>query len=425
LATTIAVENIITSARAYPELTVVLGTGGWEREPALTIINDVVQRFLSQSLDWKFNRSNIPAFLTVALQQDYLTNIVDLSWLEQMWRVDINNNTNPNAPKPIFTMETVRDLAQTAYQGVPFNCSWVPNSLAILGTWQALTAYPSAYGVAQTPFSPLQQFQDVNGNLLFIDSGSMNLSISSPGVPGGTTPITLPPGNPYGVSGTVQPFLPPISWASVTSASIAANVITYIANNNFTPGQNVTVNGVRGGGGVFNVVNQPITSATSTQFQVALNNGGVSISTSMETASAGLNVIDGTVRWTVANPNGVTVRLAPLPAFSGISWLCMPVYQRKPIIFTSLQQLIYPIPDEYGYLIRQGFIAFCKEYAGTRDSRDAYLKWEEMVMNALRSGDREREDASFYPSESIMGGGTGYWQQLPIGPGWPYSPYPY
>jgi len=145
----------------------------------------------------------------------------------------------------------------------------------------------------------------------------------------------------------------------------------------------------------------------------------------METASAGLNVVDGTVRWTVANPNAVAMRLAPLPAFSGISWLLVPVYQRKPILFTSLQQLLLPIPDEYGYLIRQGFIAFCKEYAGTRDSRDAYLKWEEMVMNALRSGDREREDKNFYPSEGIMSGGNGGLAQLPIGPGWPFSYYPY
>jgi hypothetical protein len=403
-----------------------LGTSGWEREPALTIANDVMQRFLSNQLDWKFNRSNVPPFLTVALQQDYVMNVVDLSWLEQMWRVDINNNQNPQGPKPIFAMEAVRDLQQTAYQATPFNCSWVPNYLAVMGVWQANTLYQSGYGQAQTPASPLQQFRDVNGNILFIDSGSLGLNISSPGVSGSGGSVPLPPGNPYGISGSIQPSLPPNSWAAISSVSISGNIATYIANNNFIAGQSVTVNGIRGNGSVFNVINQPITSATPTQFQVAINNGNMTLPSVSETASAGLNVIDGTVRWTVANPNGVAMRVAPLPAFSGITWLLFPVYQRKPPILTSLQQLISPIPDEYGYLFRQGFIALCKENAGSKDSRDAYLKWEEMIMNALRSGDREREQASFYPTEGLVSGSSGgYYQGIPIGPGFPYSPYPF
>lgn len=421
MASTLTVQDLITSARAYPELTPVLGTGGWEREPALSIINDVMQRFLSQGLDWKFNRGYIPPFLTIALQQDYVTNIVDLSWLEQMWRCDINNTANPNAPKPIFGMETVRDLSQSAYQGVPFNCSWLPNSLAVTGVWQANTAYSAAYGVAQTPATPFQQFIDSNGNILYIDSASMGLNISSPGVSGSGGSVNLPPGNPFGISGSVQPSLPPNSWAAVTQTSLSSNTATYIANNNFIAGQRVTVNGCRNGNGIFNVTNQPIVAATPTQFTLVINNGNQIVPAFIENASAGLNVVDGTVRWTVANPNAVAMRLAPLPAFSGIAWLLFPVYQRKPPIITSLQQTLYPIPDEYAYLFRQGFIAFCKEHAGTKDARDAYVKWEEMVMNALRSGDREREDASFYPSESIMTGSTWRYGPLPIGPAWPFD----
>lgn len=431
MATTTTVQDIINSTRAYPELTPVLGTSGWEREPGLSIMNDLMQRFLSQGLDWKFNRSNVLPFLTVALQQDYVTNIVDLSWLEQMWRVDINNSANPNAPKPIFKMETVRDMAQTAYQGVPFNCSWVPNYLAIMGTWQANTEYPCAYGVAQTPASPIQQFIDVNGNILYIDSGSLGLSINSQGVSGSDGPVTLPAGNPYGTSGSTKPAVAFSNcWANVTATSLNAGIATYTANNTsgnsqiLQPAEFVTVNGTRNGGGIFNVVNQQVLSATSTSFTVAI--AANNVQSASENGSAGLNVMDGTVRWTVANPNAVAMRVAPIPAFSGISWLMIPVYQRKPPILTSLQQLIAPVPDEYAYLFRQGFLAFCKEHAGVKDSRDAYLKWEEMIINALRSGDRERESASFYPSEGLVTGGYGgYGQQLPIGPGWPFSPNPY
>lgn len=331
-----------------------LGTSGYTEYPALNIANDIFQKMLSQGLNWKWNRAyvnvantGLGGVLTVALQQDYCTQTTNLGWLEQGWRIDINNSTNNGnlAPKPIFTMESVRDLGQTAYQANPFNVSFLPNSLAQMGVWQPNTAYSCGYGVAQIPIQPIQQFVDANGNILFIDSTVLNLSINSPGFT--STPIVLPSPNPYGTSGSVQPVLP--------AASVAGTTVT-----------------------------------------------------------------DGTVTWTVANPNGYAMRVAPLPAFSGLAWLIIPVYQKKPPILTSLQDSLSPIPDECIYLFRQGFLAGCLQHAKQyEESREAYAQWQEDMMIFLKSGDRERDDSIMYPSEGISGGGSR--TPFPIGAANPFN----
>lgn len=323
IASTITINSVVTQIRSYPGVIPVLGTSPG-LEPALSIANDVIQRMLAQSLPWKFNRALITPFLTVALQQDYiglttpsLQPVTNLAWLEQAWRIDINNTASP---KPVFGMETVRDLQQTWFQQTPFQMSWIPNSLAIYGTWQANTSYPTGLGAAQTPTSPIQQFIDANGNFLYISTN--------------------------GTSGNVQPVLP-------------ANSI------------------------------------------------------------AGTTVADGTAVWKVADPNGVAMRLSPIPATSGIVWEIHPVYQMKPPIKTKLSDTISPIPDEFGYLFRQGFLAMCMIHARDKGARDEYLRWEESLITALRSGDRERDEVGLYPSEGLVSGS--YWSfGQAVGPAWPY-----
>lgn len=340
MASTIALQDVVNYLRSYAELEPVMSAAGFTQEPFLTIANDIMQRFLAQGMNWKFNRANIAPFLTVPLQQDYVTSVLNLGWLEQGWRIDINNST---VPKPVNGMESVRDLAQASYQGNPFNLSWVPNSLAIMGAWQANTVYPSGYGSPST-LSPIQQFRDANNNILYINSAGLKLSINSPGI--GQTGFVAP-GSPYGTSGAVQPVLP------VSSA-------------------------------------------------------------------AGTPVVDGTVTWTVADPNGVAIRIVPLPAQSGLAWLIAPVYQVKPPKILSLQTFIDPIPDDYAFLFRQGCLAKAYQHAGTRNANAAYSEWEETIMIALRAADREREEASFYPSQGLTGGSP-YKYGLPIGPAWPYD----
>jgi hypothetical protein len=204
------IQELVTQLKTNPDLFNILnGAAGYSTYPALTIANEIMCRILAENMPWKWNRKVAPPFLTVSLQQDYVTNILDIGWLEDAWRVDINNSTSNNngAPKPIFAMETVRDDLWTSTQSVPFNISFVPNTTASLGLWQPETAYSCGYGVAQLPRSPIQQFMDVNGNILFIDSTQLGLNIESPGFTG--TTIGLPSNSPYGVSGSTQPAAVP------------------------------------------------------------------------------------------------------------------------------------------------------------------------------------------------------------------------
>lgn len=344
-------QNIVNQLRTYPEFTPILGTSGYTQEPALQIANDVMQRILSEGMPWKWNRAYIPPFLTVALQQDYPTQITDIGWLEQGQRVDINNSTNNGnlAPKPFWDLNVVRDLSQTSGQNVPDSVCFVPNSLAYVGLWQPNTAYPCGYGVAQVPKSPIQQFIDANGNLLYIDS--TNLGLNFAGSQGYTTsPIALPSNAPYGISGSTQPLAP-------------------------------------------------------------------------EGATPGTLIQDNTVLWTVADPNGYAIRFSPLPALGGLEWLISPTYQVKPPTMPSLQSRISPIPPEYAYLFRQGMRAMLYDHAGSKKGPDAYAKWEEDLVVAVRGADRQQESYGLVPMDGIMGDDFNGISagQINIGPGWPYG----
>lgn len=345
------IQQLINEMRAYPEFIPVIGPSGYTQYPMLTIANDVMQRILAEGMDWKWNRAYVPGILTVALQQDYVTQIIDIGWLETAWMLDINNSTNNGnlAPKPVRQLEAVRDIPQVSVQNVPFNVSFIPNRLAFMGQWNALTKYGCGYGVAQIPISPIQQFIDENGNILYIDSTVLGLNINSPGYANG--PITLPSGSPYGTSGSAKPAAPAGS-------------------------------------------------------------------------DPGTRVQDGTVIWTVADPDGYAIRVSPLPAFSGLAWLISPVYQITPPTFTTIQQTIAPIPPEFAYLFRQGVRAKLYEHAGSKNAESSYMKWEEALTVAIRSGDRQTEDNCMYPSRSIMSG-NGYLGAMGAGASWPFGPGPF
>jgi len=321
----------------------VLGTSGFSQEPAITFANDVMQKILAQGMNWKWNRVYAPPFMTVALQQDYITQVNDISWLETCRLIDINNSTNNGnlAPKPMYALEVVRDLSLTAVQANPFNMCFVPNYLATFGVWTPNTAILCGYGQSMTPISPIQSFVDTNGNILFIDSTVLNLNLESPGFVNG--PVTLPTPNPYGTTGTVQPVLPPES-------------------------------------------------------------------------PAGATILDGTVTWTVADPRGYAFRVAPLPPLSGLAWLLWPVYQRKAETFVTIQQTLDPIPDEYVYLFRSGFLTMCYDHVSAPKATAQYAKWEEQIMTALKAGDRETSTDILYPSSGIMGGGVGSMWGVSAGP---------
>lgn len=132
-------------------------------------------------------------------------------------------------------------------------------------------------------------------------------------------------------------------------------------------------------------------------------------------------IADGTATWTAVNPKGQGFRLNPIPPQTGLIWQERLFGQARPIQFTSLQQVLDPIPDDFAAHFRRGFIAY--SYMHAKDPKiQAKFQiqrslWMEALVTALRSIDRERDNNGIYPSEAVMQGGPTY-----VGPANPFFP---
>jgi len=351
---TITLEEVVNYTRSFAECNPILPAGGYSYEPALTFANDVLQKILAQNLNWRWNASYVPLFLTNALQQDYITNLTDIGWLTSGFRIDINNNTNTNnlCPKPLFLMEINRDMGLTPYQGNSASVCFIPNNQCMFGTWAANTQYSCGYGTSGATSTPIQQIVDANGNMLFLDTSIMNLTPNVLGFQGTNIPLPLP--NPYnntganfGTSGSTAPMLPP---------------------------------------------NSP----------------------------PGITVADGTLTWTVANPNGYALRFNPLPSIGGFVWLMWIAYQRRAPKFRTLQQTISPVPDDLAYLFREGFVAKCLQHANSPRAVMQNQMWHEQIQQAILAGEREEQAWSFFP-DTGMSGDSVLGPFYPVGPASPFN----
>lgn len=137
-------------------------------------------------------------------------------------------------------------------------------------------------------------------------------------------------------------------------------------------------------------------------------------------------IADGTVVWTAVNPDGQGFRLSPIPPQTGVVWTINPVYQKRIVQFTSLQQTLDPIPDDYADYFREGF--FCQLYRRSPDPKvrtkfkDEWPLWLRSLDMAVRQGNKEMDAFGFFPSSaSVMDvGGAFTW----YGPAMPYG-YPW
>jgi hypothetical protein len=144
-------------------------------------------------------------------------------------------------------------------------------------------------------------------------------------------------------------------------------------------------------------------------------------------ATAGTTVsgTGATTVWTVVDPNGVGFRIMPVPSQTGVVWQFNLVGQAKPVRFTSLNQTLAPLPDEFEPNFRSGFIAQCYRYSPEAKIREKFkTEWALWLasLNELRAKeDRELEENMFTPERGIMGSrqGRSKW----IGGAWPFQ-YP-
>lgn len=315
-------QQVVDFASTIGDLSPVLRAGGYSTEPAMTIASDVMTELLSERFNWKFNRMIVPPFLTNSWQQDYVSAVNNIGWLEHAAAIDINNTS---LPKPIYWPECVRDLERISIQsGRPSKVCWLPNDQLVQDVWPgAQKTYTNPLGQVQTPTNPNTNILDANGNILLLTT--------------------------YGITGNVAPVL-------------------------------------------------------------------------AAAAAVGATVNDGTCVWTKVDPKAQGFRLSPIPPQQGNVFQLHIIAQKKPVLFTSLDQTIDPIPDDFAKYFQDGFIAYCHRHSAAPLVRNRFEQmradWLQSLARARGQGDRERDDAGFVPDKGIMSGGG----NIPIGPGWPYGP---
>ena len=123
-------------------------------------------------------------------------------------------------------------------------------------------------------------------------------------------------------------------------------------------------------------------------------------------ATPGTITQDGTVQWTLQDPNGVAFRVDRLATFNSNVWQMKGVYQQKAPNITSLQQTFMPVPDDLDFLIKQGFLAYCQKLVDKgANFRTEYAQWLEDMNELMGASDREDQEFGMFPAEPITGGG--------------------
>ena len=132
-------------------------------------------------------------------------------------------------------------------------------------------------------------------------------------------------------------------------------------------------------------------------------------------AAAGTTTSDGTVVWTVQDPNGVTLRLDKVASFGSNVFEIHANYQTKPPVITTLKQFITPVPDDYIYLVKQGFLTFCYKQVDNAKFQTELAQWMLDIKEAMGASDREDQEFGFSPVDSMQDAG----QTENDYPGWP------
>jgi hypothetical protein len=124
------------------------------------------------------------------------------------------------------------------------------------------------------------------------------------------------------------------------------------------------------------------------------------------TAEPGDTVQDGGVLWEVVDPKAQGYRVFPRPPQAGNVWLLRIIGQLKAPMFTTLQQYLDPIPDDYSKWFRDGCVAYAHRYSSNPAVKAKFpqmkLDWLAAVEGAAKQGDREDENKGFFPDKSVM-----------------------
>jgi len=434
---TYTLQNILDKVLPLGDVNPVLNNvGGYQLEPFITICTDVMNDIYGEPFPYKWNEVNLPVFYTNSWQQDYAlvnpdgSSFTNLEWLERGIAINLSSNT---VPKQWTYVETARQLPQSTgawsnlwFMNPLFEANSFPNYMLYYGIWGA----GDTGGISQgnNP-GPGAQYTDPRGAMVLnatwtnTSGGQIVFALSY-------TPSSLIVGGSMVVSGVF-----PVAFNN-------SYAIVDITNNNVTVTATVNPGVYESGGIVGNAsptATAPFTGQSANPItQIRDTQGNLQVVTTYGTcgntqpnwpasgAPAGTKTQDGTVVWTVVDPNAFGIRILPVPSQTGVVWQFNLVGQQPPPKFTNLQDTLTPFPDKYEPQFRAGVIAQCYRYSSQKSVQDKfeknYLMWKESLVKLRQKQDRELEENVFTPERGIMGSGTS--RNRYVGAAYPFN-YPY
>lgn len=227
---TVRLQDALDYCQCLADLNSVIPTSGYSVKKVLQTANAVMKKFLSSALKWNFNRRVLPIGITNSWQQDYSTNLSDVGFLQDAYLLEINNTANP---RPIWPTEVVQNSPETTHQyGRPGQICDLLNRDLQYATWgatglgTATTQNPqpnqtiiSPIGKTISPFNPMLQVRDPNGNLWILTT------FGTTGSYGGSAPFFTQPPWP------ANPVYPSFTNPSIVPTSLTDGTVVWTAVN--------------------------------------------------------------------------------------------------------------------------------------------------------------------------------------------------
>lgn len=360
---TITLQKIVNIAQSFGDIEPVLNVAGDSSNPALIIATDVMNAICGVNFPHKWNEINLPPFYTNSWQQDYA-----LVWGPQ------------GSGSPYVQGQSVTNVAWLE-RGIvlDINNTSFPKPYRNVECGRELPqATGNSWNSSMGEGNPLFLVNFFPNNTLYYGTwGALNNGTSSIG------------NNPVAGSAYTNPL---------GTGSMPNNPITQIqdANGNLLV---LTTYGVEGSAA-------PVLAANAVPGTTVSGTGATTV-------------------WTCVDPWGQGMRIFPVPAQTGRVWEFSITAQAQPVRFKSLQQTLFPLPDQYETNFRQGFIAQCYRYSAEAKTRAKFKdEWQLWLasLNELRAKqDRELEENIFIPNRSIMGGGASIRPRVWQGPARPWN----
>lgn len=342
-------QQIGNFASTHVDLLPLSNVGGYINEPLLSICNDALSDLIADPNDWKFNRTEMPFFITTPNKQDYLfagacvftlsaTSVSPTNnWLSQGWGIDLSSNSAITVSAGVVTVKTLE------IHRIPIGALVYMNNVVM------------TTGTA------------ANYNSTFTDNGSN----SSWG------------GNSWTVTAVTG-----------TSLSFAASTGQ---NNNDVGGAPGITNFAYGTSASMQEVNN--TSSPPNQLPLTLRRELPVISR-----------IAIPEKVSVLNDLGTGVLKIRMHMVPGTSTYAVNlVFQAKPPIKIALTDNWSPFPDNYAHVYRQAVLYRMYRYLNDPKADNEYKKLQAEIAKVQAADDAESTDVSLQPDslmdDSIFGWG--------------------